>query len=154
MPTTRKPAAKKVAETTATKEESPAVSEPRDEGFLVCTALGGSVQIHLVKDASEDTFEEARDDDKPRVAEVRSRILKLGEYVLADEADERLVEAVKAGEVEHLQYAGDEKDLKLLTYEAQSQEELVSPSRVFYSAEKQMKAGQFQGPLVGAAAQS
>lgn len=148
-------------ETTVEKKkevtESPAVSEtPQDEGFLVCVALKGGVQIHLIKDESEDTIEAKRDEDKPRVAEVRSKVLKLGDYVSVAEADPTLVDAVKNDEIEQLKYATDERDVKVLAYEAKAAaaEELVYVSRVYYSAEKQVGQGQFSGPLVGAAARS
>lgn len=154
---------KKPAETTATETEEVQVPEEDSQtqpeatpatGFLVCTKRNGSVQIHLIKDEEEDREKGVRDEEAPRVDEVRSKVLVLGQYVSVGEVSPDLVDSVIAGEVEELVYAEDDRDVKIITMEAQTQQEFVTPSRVFYTAEKQPGKTGANTFLVGAAAKS
>jgi hypothetical protein len=149
---------KKTAETTAAEvPEQDSQTQPEvtsTTGFLVCTKKDGSIQIHLIKDEDEEREKDARDAEAPRVDEVRSKVLALGQYVAVAEVQPELVEAVQAGEVEELVYAEDERDVKIVTMEAQTQQEFVTPSRVYYTAEKQIGKTGANTFLVGAAARS
>lgn len=144
------------AETTATQvpEEDSQTTPDYVSGFLVCTKRQGSIQVHLIKDEEEDREKGTRDEEAPRVDEVRSKVLSLGQYVSVAEVPPALVDDVLSGETEDLVYAADERDVKIITMEAQTQQELITPSRVFYTAEKTPGKTGANTFLVGSAARS